>query len=1537
MEDARDRNEECCIICTQRTSEKDSHLICPQTYDSWLTLLKAAETRKYDPITDAAKELGENEFPKIYYHRKCRSIFTMKRDLETILKREANESLGDEAVCSSKRLCRRVSESRVNDPKSREKLTKAVELRADQTLRECATQKGDRKILAITSRDIVAAEAHYHLSCYKNYTRVKKKGCKHSERMSEDDAYQMVEREAFADLFEHIRTVVIPSKKIVPVSSLTTKLESSMLSGGIISIRDSTRKHIRRRLESELENSVQIYPDDKGKLLMVPDSVQLRDAVLEIQSLRKELGIWKTKVTDLMKITAQVSSAIRSAVKEDKEPTPFPFHPSNVTSTDWPIPYELERFLIGLLTGDPDVKCPSHRVSTLVQSFGQDLVYAVTCGQQKPPKHMLLPYAVKTLTGNVEIIKLLNKFGHGVSYSQLEENETALCLQKLAASLNQKVALPACIKPHVFTNLAWDNIDRLEETLTGKGTSHRVNGIAVQPKVYGPDLHRAELPHIERKKQRSVSVEHQELDMYVAGGRVGPQPLITRENHVQESQRAAQVAWKKNLIWFVVRQTNQSVPSWTGFNIRIRDEEAIAEDVVGYLPTINAPATELNTVFEILNRSELIRKQLLLETIVVVMDQAIFAKATEIVWKQKEKFSNVVLRMGSFHTICNALSIIGKRFRDAGLKDICIEAGIVAEGSINGVLDGKHYNRAVRVHKYIYEALMRLVWAEFLLWKENDQEASSIIGEFLSKVNDMACDLNQQNFSKLLNSTLLTKLISMWNSFLEHLHRDNGELSAYWMSYIDMVENIILDLLHGSREGNWNLHLNAIRYMIPWCFAYDKVNYARYLSAYYAEMTNLSEKKPDVYEAFQAGQFSVQISCNNPFGRIPVDQTTEVTVNKDTQTPGGTARFSLKPGAIKRYYLTAEYRSAFLGQVRNIVQGKGSKIQHAELQETRIKKTQEAVSAVVQLIQGWINPFAEKQDLVSISTARTAPADIVSDLMKAEEIGEQCYSTFKEERLEKDPPAKKFHDTITTNKLKTFSNLCKKKEVKSGGRIVILKADRSLFGRIIVMAWGRDLKMDDILSHPLGPLPWSLSTPDGLLRKTSKSSLATTLQKNVAVAQELPGNSASVVDGMNLVQRIKGDQATFGDVAVTVLLMALKEGGQSKRIDVVFDTYQENSIKNSERSVRGEETGHQLQSITGTQIVRQWRTFLSRIKNKSNLITFIVNEWRKEQYREKLQEKILYATVDEKCYRITSQGSMEVSALQCFQEEADGRLLLHAKHAANEGYHAVVICSEDTDVFIMSLAFHDKIGASLFQKCGTKTRRKVIDISKVAATVGMGVCRALIGMHAFTGCDTVSAFAGRGKAKALKLLVSNVENQDMFFKLGREWDLSQELMDKLEAFTCLLYAPKLSSTRINELRYHLFCAKKGEIESHQLPPCKDCLVQHALRANYQAGIWQRCLQQDPQVPSPIGRGWKLEKQEQLVIHWMEGQPAPQAILDLLACNCARKCELPKCECMANGLKCTDMCRLPDCDNQPNQQESEESADEFDDDELDDDY
>ena len=315
-----------------------------------------------------------------------------------------------------------------------------------------------------------------------------------------------------------------------------------------VAMNESTRKNIRRRLESELQDSVHIFPDDKGWLLMVPDSVTLQDVVSENQSLHRELEIWKAKVTDPNKIIDQASAKIRSAIKEDMGPTPWPYHPSDVNSLS--IPHQLERFLTGLLTGDPEAKNQANRVSTLVQSFSQDMIYAVTCGKHKPPKHILLPYAVKTLTGNVEIIRMLSKFGHGVSYSQLEENDTALCLQKLAASLNQRVPLPASIKPHVFTNLAWDNIDRLEETLTGKGTSHRVNGIAVQAKVYGPYLPTAELPRIEKRKQRSVSTEHEELEGKLCQV---PFPILCRDDKSpREKSRCVQGLQVRSILSTVV-------------------------------------------------------------------------------------------------------------------------------------------------------------------------------------------------------------------------------------------------------------------------------------------------------------------------------------------------------------------------------------------------------------------------------------------------------------------------------------------------------------------------------------------------------------------------------------------------------------------------------------------------------------------------------------------------------------------------------------------------------------------------------------------------------------------------------------------------------------------------------------------------------------------------------------------------------------------------------------------------------------------------
>ena len=198
-----------------------------------------------------------------------------------------------------------------------------------------------------------------------------------------------------------------------------------------------------------------------------------------------------------------------------------------------------------------------------------------------------------------------------------------------------------------------------------------------------------------------------------------------------------------------------------------------------------------------------------------------------------------------------------------------------------------------------------------------------------------------------------------------------------------------------------------------------------------------------------------------------------------------------------------------------------------------------------------------------------------------------------------------------------------------------------------------------------------------------------------------------------------------------------------------------------------------------------------------------------------------------------------------------------------------------------------------------------------------------------TGCDTVNAFAGRGKAQALKILKKNTRIREALTELGKEWDLPPKFTEKLEELTCLLYSSNAVTTNVNELWYLLFCSRRGEIESHQLPPCRDCLVKHAKRANYLVAIWKRCLEQDTHVPTPIGRGWKIEDEDgvaKLVVDWMDVKAAPEATLELLACNCTKTWVAPKCVCVTNGLRCTDMCRRAECENQGSVQEIESADD-----------
>ena len=153
----------------------------------------------------------------------------------------------------------------------------------------------------------------------------------------------------------------------------------------------------------------------------------------------------------------------------------------------------------------------------------------------------------------------------------------------------------------------------------------------------------------------------------------------------------------------------QPVPGWSGFCTLSQADQPIQPSSVGYLPVIPTSPTELSTVYTMLHRSMSTADRFGQHDVVIVLDQAIYAKALEIIWKHQADFERVVLRMGAFHIACTFMAVIGKRFGDAGLRDMLVESRTVGPSAVHTVLNGKHYNRAMQCHQLAVANLRRVV------------------------------------------------------------------------------------------------------------------------------------------------------------------------------------------------------------------------------------------------------------------------------------------------------------------------------------------------------------------------------------------------------------------------------------------------------------------------------------------------------------------------------------------------------------------------------------------------------------------------------------------------------------------------------------------------------------------------------------------------------------------------------------------------------------------------------------------------------------
>ena len=104
--------------------------------------------------------------------------------------------------------------------------------------------------------------------------------------------------------------------------------------------------------------------------------------------------------------------------------------------------------------------------------------------------------------------------------------------------------------------------------------------------------------------------------------------------------------------------------------------------------------------------------------------------------------------MGGFHLIMMLLGVIGTRFDDAGLRELVIESDAITEGSIKRVLNGKNYNRSLRLHKIFYKALMIFLLNSFENSLSDDN--AELLARQKTLIEELKLDISPVGYTNLL-------------------------------------------------------------------------------------------------------------------------------------------------------------------------------------------------------------------------------------------------------------------------------------------------------------------------------------------------------------------------------------------------------------------------------------------------------------------------------------------------------------------------------------------------------------------------------------------------------------------------------------------------------------------------------------------------------------------------------------------------------------------------------------------------------------------
>lgn len=1163
----------------------------------------------------------------------------------------------------------------------------------------------------------------------------------------------------------------------------------------------------------------------------------------------------------------------------------------NLINGECEVPEILSKFYESVISGGSYRKKRHQKTVRLAKSFSEDIIYAVSNGRIKLSKQICLGLTLKSLTNSKKIVNIVNRYGHCCSYSALEGLETEATFTSCESS---DICPDGIVRlPGLLTGVAYDNYDRFVDTSTGKDTLHDTVGIIFQiesEQASDDDNIDANIStsndsasQSQVKHRRSFDIVGKELEPYAKRPRL-LETMLPLESPLRAKAPNCESFQNINFAWMLSFYFNwPNTPMWVGFNSLLHEDKSPKQRLC-YLTTINASPTNKSVVLETMNQSKIVADECGEDYMQVTYDLAIAKVALQIQSTDKGRFDNLFIHLGSFHIMMAFFKAVGKFIDNCGLTNIMVDTKMLANGSVNSFIAGKHFNRCKRLHPIMALALQILHFEKFV--QEKNVELSHELKVKLMKF--CKTKSSQPSFQE-------PELKDLFEKYIQYkkltLNGDHGKTAQYYMQYVQLIDYYLL-LNSSIRTNNFEIFVFVLPKITNLFFAFNQPNYSRYLIKYHDNLIKVDETHPGLRIQLDEGSFGVK-RTKKPFSRQPIDLSLEQTINADAANKlTGISHITNSISARQRWCRSHTIRSTIISHTMDQTGLKKSQDVSADLQKSRLKQNTTKLLDFIGAIKSNINPFANNVDsehLYNISTGEAAPTNVEDFLLHVEEHGNKQRETFIQACVN-DP--NKFEAPISQSKYHTFTDTISKKKVNISGKEVELRMQRDLFGQLLHISLKKELNLEKVLTYPLTPVPLSMCHLDGSICKTDKSVLMRLLEAEIT--SEPPEQTDVIIyDGYFMLHLMKDVPITFGNIAKKMLQTVC--ASTSKIIVIAYDRYIFPSIKDTEHKLRGMEQANF--HIDGPNQVRK-KDLSIELKNvhfKEALVQFFVDNWAEDCMAPYIDNKIIYVNA-ETCFKyVVSDGKVvrtEDQTLTCLaHEEADTKMIFHVCQL-NVDANVTIRCS-DTDVLIIMLANMSNVSSNL-QICmqvGVGNNQRFINVTRLYEALGHDTSAALPAFHAFTGCDFNPSFFRKGKKRPLSIMRKSAYFTESFMQMSNPSDNRQDIFARIEEFICQVYGFKalksVDEARIASFQktYKLiekddvFRLPKKNIDGSALPPCKAELFQHFLRSCFIAEMWTHAYLKVPISATPTDYGW-VEIDNKYEFTWFTGNQLPGTIKEI---------------------------------------------------------